>query len=397
MTIIRITQHQQGIEDYLEHGIKKGRTEHREELDVRVPLLGNLSVFQAANAFVKERNKHWKDRYWHITISIPWQYHLIPTGVFREMTQNVLDFYFHLYQRQQLAAYAEIHYPKKQTVLNPVTLKHDQRLPHVHLIVSKLDLWSNNQLRILPYKKAVAQAFQIWLDAIHQFEQPDYRISSSDQTNKLPTPKETAAIIRDYQAWHRKYNQPDLDKQTYKPSFFLNQPVWQNERNIDKKRQAKLRERVSNISSDIGIQQEHDEHRDLLNQDFSTLSALRQRLTDETRVLEQKSAITTLNQHINMTEVLHQAAQQFGLDRSAFQIIRRKDQGQWIELAQDKRTDETFSAMGIAHELLHLPVDEAFSWLQSLCPELDIDITCMLEPVVLHSQENLEWVTKSFV
>ena len=43
--IIKLGGGREGLKDYLEHGRKSGRTQHRNELDERVPLFGNLTLF----------------------------------------------------------------------------------------------------------------------------------------------------------------------------------------------------------------------------------------------------------------------------------------------------------------------------------------------------------------
>lgn len=365
MAIIRISQHKTGIENYLENGKKRGRSLHRNELDVRVPLLGDLNAFKATNDYV-QNNKKWNANYWHITISLPWKYHKVPQGVLREITHEVLDFYFHLYKRDQVAAYAEIHYPKQQTTKNKKTEKQTQRLPHVHLVVSKIDLWSGNQLRILPYKKEVAQAFQIWLDDNHSFDS-HYK---SNETGEplLPSPKEAGLIVEQYKHWHRQYNQPNLDKQTYAPKIFLKRPDWLQIREQDENQKSRIREVMSGSDLALKIWRYNFAQEVPSNVIYSSVQALKRRLVDMDMLNEYKLVIEFFNKCVSLECVLDEAQVEFGLDRNAFKIIRIKG----IEVAQDKRTGQSYSSVGIAHEQLNMSVIRSLEWLKKISPEVDM-------------------------
>jgi len=382
MTIIRISQHKRGVESYLEHGVKKGRVEHRDELDIRVPIFGNLAVFQNTNDYVQS-NKNWQHNYWHITISIPWKYHQISTKEFTNMTQEVLGFYFHLYDKRQLAAYAEIHFPKKQTSIDPITLKTVQRLPHVHLIVSKQDLWSDNQLRILPYKKQVAQAFQVWLDDKHGFEShyKQFRQCAADESKavmnyEILTVEQAISIIDTYKNWHRQYNQPEGAKQAYKPSAFLNNPCWKSYRDANKGLKRKLSKSVQQMKQnqlfEEGLCNTH------LSSEYSVLQVLKQRLVNEVVLSEHENLIITTNKQVEMYKLLKQATQQFALERACFTVILDKKPQQVI----DKRTGESFNAITFVQVHLHMSVFEALKWLQAFRSKPNKEIFEVPEPIM---------------
>jgi len=381
MTIIRISQHKKGVESYLERGVKKGRAEHRDELDIRVPIFGNLAVFQNTNDYV-QANKNWQHNYWHITISIPWKYHQISTREFTEMTQEVLGFYFHLYDKKQLAAYAEIHYTKKQTSIDKITLKTVQRLPHVHLIVSKQDLWSDNQLRILPYKKQVAQAFQFWLDEKHNFEshykQPKQCTIDEDKAvmDEILTVEHARSIIEAYKNWHREFNQPNVAKQSYKLSAFLNNPSWKLYRYANDSLKRKLLKSAQQMrQNQLFEQRQCSKH---LGSKYSALQVLKQRLINEAVLSDHKNLILATNKQVEVYKLLKQATQEFALERACFTVIFDKRPQRII----DKRTGASFNAITFAQVHLHMSVFEALKWLQAFRSRPNKEIFEVPEPIM---------------
>ena len=48
--IVEISSGKGGFKLYLEHGQKKGRDQHRDQLDQRIALAGDLDVFQVATS-----------------------------------------------------------------------------------------------------------------------------------------------------------------------------------------------------------------------------------------------------------------------------------------------------------------------------------------------------------
>ena len=54
-----------GLKEYLEHGKKRGRELHRDQLDQRVPLAGDLTVFEMATEAHEGAGHH----YDHVTLS----------------------------------------------------------------------------------------------------------------------------------------------------------------------------------------------------------------------------------------------------------------------------------------------------------------------------------------
>jgi len=360
MTIIRISQHSSGIEDYLENGIKQGREERRDELDVRVPIIGNLDILQNTNNYAR-KHKNWKSNYWHITISMPWKYHLTSDSTNRAITLDVIDYYFHLYDKKQLAVYAEIHKPKQQRAIDPITLEKKQRLPHIHLIVSKLDLWSNNQLRILPYKKHVAESFQIWLDDKYNMESHYLRMQEAGKAgsidNAIPTVAEAEIAIFNYKNWHGSYNARKPNKQLYAPVKFMKIANWKKFAKPDEQTLKQLRQISNTLTNTHWIN--HQLPPLLLQSSDTAIQALRKRLIDMRTKKEHKDVINKIIRQYNVRSILTFAANQYGLDRKSFsyETINK------INYAKDHRTGHLFNAVELAYKHLNMTVFESIAWL----------------------------------
>ncbi|HEY8034710.1 MAG TPA: hypothetical protein VIF37_03875 [Methylobacter sp.] len=352
MTIIRITEHTEGVEDYLVHGAKKGRSQHRNELDLRVPIYGSLSVLEATNCYV-HKNKDWKHNYWHITISPAWLHHDMRPYELRQMIIRTLECYFHLYTRERLAAYAEIHYPKQQSAIDPETQEVKQRLPHVHLVISKLDLWSNNQLRILPYKKSVAEAFQIWLNHQHP-------ASNCMQYNVVA--QQALQIVRNYQTWHRQCNMIDLDITPYCPHMLLHSPTWQPYVQPD----AESEKIFKRLNSKLPGQSEQSIS---THSNFDALQGFRQWLNDVAVWYAEYQTQALLNQRVSMSTILSAAVDKFGLMRNHYQVVIHTNTHE--EMAIDTRTNKTYIAVYFAYDILHMSMPETIKWLKQLDPAFD--------------------------
>ena len=363
MTIIRITERVTGIEDYLTNGIKKGRSLHREELDKRVPIYGDMEVFKFANSYV-QKHKDWKYNYWHITISPAWLEHDISPYTLREMVVETLGYYFHLYSRQRLAAYAEIHYPRYQSAIDPGSQEIKQRLPHVHLVVSKMDLWGDNQLRILPYKKQVAEAFQFLNNHQHLTNGMKYD----------PAVKQSQQIVKDYKIWHREHNEVDLESVPYAPHFFLQSPTWQPyiKPDADNERIFKRMNIAALPSQPITTKLK-----------FDALQGFRAWLDDMATWHAEYKIQELLNHRASMAAILREANDKLGLLSEHYEIVDRSC-GNHAEMVLDTRTERRYTAIYFTYKILHMDMHEAIKWLKQLDHEFDEALAekiCEVEPI----------------
>jgi len=352
MTIIRIRQLKSGIEDYLENGSKKGRKQHRDELDKRVAIYGDLTVFKQANQYIK-RKKDWKNNYWHFTLSLAFKYHLAPQGVLREMVMEILEFYFTGYDKKQLVAYAEIHYPKIQT-----NEKGMQRLPHVHLVVSKLDLWSSNQVRGLLYKEEVAKAFQLWIDDNHRFD--SYSESSEDSLSI----DEAEQIMVKHQQFHLKYNKHE------KNEFEPDKAIISKSLNVDKEGEN-TQKKLNALHSDFLLYQKKQQKIRRANKLYLATQSLKMRLKNAVACVDSIAEIEQCINSSDVEETIKFAEKEFKLNPAFFFIVEKGSK----KLAKDIRTGQTFNSFGIVHEHLNQDIRETIKVLKRVGAEREIHVS----------------------
>lgn len=146
--IVEIGGSEGGFKKYLETGQKVGRSLHRNQLDQRIPLHGDLDVFEHVTSSYKTKGK----RYDHVTLSFS-EHH-----VSDEMLQIAIsEFRNHIFaawpenERHRIAFYAEAHRPKILSYLNAETGERVQRFTHVHIGIGKRDLLTGRYVDILGY------------------------------------------------------------------------------------------------------------------------------------------------------------------------------------------------------------------------------------------------------
>jgi hypothetical protein len=181
--LIRITKNAEGIEHYLETGHKRGRELARDELDRRVHLGGNLDAFSSAVQYTQSHKK-WSDHYHHITASFALEDNDVDDETLRKITDDLLDYYYCDYDKSNLVYACEAHRPLMQSEVNKSTGEINQRLLHLHLAVSMLDVTTDNQLRMIPYCHEADKAFQSSLAAKYGLIDPADRRREVAQTRK---------------------------------------------------------------------------------------------------------------------------------------------------------------------------------------------------------------------
>jgi hypothetical protein len=157
--LIRVTRRSSGLDYYLETGRKKGRELSRDELDQRVHLAGDLNTFSRAVAFTN-RNKDWKEHYFHITAGFAIENNELSDETLRAINRDFLEYYFCDYDIDDLILTAEAHRPKFQSEVDKTTGEINQRLLHFHIGVSMLDINTGNQVRMIPFNLEADKAFQ---------------------------------------------------------------------------------------------------------------------------------------------------------------------------------------------------------------------------------------------
>jgi len=181
--LIRITKNVSGIEHYLETGKKAGRDKSRDELDKRVYLSGDMHAFSEAVKYT-QKNKKWKDNYFHLTASFAIENNDLDDETLRRITDDLLDYYFCDYDKNDLIYECEAHRPIIQSDVDKTTGELHQRVMHFHLGFSMLDVTTNNQIRMIPFKLESDRAFQSFLAEKYDLVDPADKKRKLQQTKK---------------------------------------------------------------------------------------------------------------------------------------------------------------------------------------------------------------------
>lgn len=164
-----------GLKEYLEHGQKAGRDYHRNELDQRVPLFGDLAVFELATNTYQGDGK----KYDHFTLGFS------ENNVTDEMLQLAVDEFrdhafaaYSVEERHRIPFYAEAHRPRILSYINKETSKDEVRLIHIHIGIGKHDLVDGSFLEPMGFlgersdNLKYLDAFQESFNSRHGFKSP---------------------------------------------------------------------------------------------------------------------------------------------------------------------------------------------------------------------------------
>ena len=168
--IIRVRGYNSGFAEYLRTGKKEGSSLHRDELDKRIILHGDLDV---TNNIVNAMPDKGDDRYLHITLSFKEDY------ISKEQLKTVLDEFrtqlFNAYDEDEYAFYAEAHLPKIKSVLNESTGEMEERKPHIHIIIPKVNMCDGSYLSPVgyyPHNERYIEAIQESINTKYGLESP---------------------------------------------------------------------------------------------------------------------------------------------------------------------------------------------------------------------------------
>lgn len=188
-----------GFKDYLENGIKAGRDFHRNELDQRVPLHGDLDVFEVATSLHPGEGVI----YDHITLSFSERH--VSDEMLQIAVNEFLDhalFAWPEEDRNRVPVYAEAHRPKLQSCVNKETGEYIDRFIHIHIGIGRHDLLTGKAIEPLGYlgtrtdNLKYIDAWQEAFNAKHGF--------SSPKDNPRITPENAIDVIARYTG-----NKPD--------------------------------------------------------------------------------------------------------------------------------------------------------------------------------------------
>lgn len=140
--LARVSSGKTGIVEYLVDGIKSGRELSRDELDLRVCIDGNLELTEEIiNQYNETKDS---DAYLHITLSFGERD--IERDVILKAYNDYKSYLMNAYSSDEYNVYAEIHYPKVKSYIDKNTGESVERFPHVHMVIPKTNLMTNNVL-----------------------------------------------------------------------------------------------------------------------------------------------------------------------------------------------------------------------------------------------------------
>jgi len=164
-----------GLKEYLEHGQKAGRDFHRNELDQRVPLLGDLAVFEMATNIYQGDGK----KYDHFTLGF--SENNVSDEMLLRAVDEFMDHAFSAYskeERHRIPLYAEAHRPRILSYTDKETSKDVERLIHIHIGIGKHDLVDGSFLEPMGFlgersdNRKYIDAFQESFNSRHGFKSP---------------------------------------------------------------------------------------------------------------------------------------------------------------------------------------------------------------------------------
>lgn len=178
--LVRVTSGADGIKEYLEEGRKKGREFHRELIDERITLDGDIDLMDSVIESMETLDPD-ASRYLHITLGFAEEFthgHAGHGQINQAIIQAVQDrFKAHLmaaYDQSEFVWYSEAHIPKVSHDINATTGAYEERRPHIHIVIPMLNLMDGKYLNPLGFGKANIK----YLDAIQEQINAEFGLKS---------------------------------------------------------------------------------------------------------------------------------------------------------------------------------------------------------------------------
>jgi hypothetical protein len=191
--IVEISSGKGGFKLYLEHGQKKGREQHRDQLDQRIALAGDLDVFEVATSASGGDGF----KYDHITLSFS-EDHVsdevlqLAVAAFREHALAAWP----QEDRHRIAFYAEAHRPRITSYTNSETGAEVVRLTHIHIGLGKHDLLTGKSIAPLGFLGHPSDNLK-YMDAWQESFNARHGLSSPKDNPKI-APEDAVDILARY-------------------------------------------------------------------------------------------------------------------------------------------------------------------------------------------------------
>ncbi|HHH1744156.1 TPA: LPD7 domain-containing protein [Yersinia enterocolitica] len=176
-----------GIKEYLENGLKSSNTIHRDILDKRIVLEGELDV---TDKIIKSIDNS-GERYSHYTLSF--KEDTVTPEILQEVTEQFKKFLLHAYTEDEFDFYAEAHLPKVKSYIDKKTGNTILRKPHIHVVVPKVNVLSGEYINPLGFYKHN----QKYIEALQETLNIDINLESP-KDNKRNYLNDVSEIISRY-------------------------------------------------------------------------------------------------------------------------------------------------------------------------------------------------------
>ncbi|MET3109097.1 hypothetical protein AAKU58_003946 [Oxalobacteraceae bacterium GrIS 1.18] len=146
--IITLGSGRGGLKDYLENGQKQGRDLHRDELDERIILDGDLAVFETVTSTHSGEGV----AYDHITLS--WSENYVSNEMLHLAVEKWKEHALAAWpeaDRDRIPFYAEAHRPRILSYKNHLTGEEESRCTHIHIALGRHDLLTGESISVLGY------------------------------------------------------------------------------------------------------------------------------------------------------------------------------------------------------------------------------------------------------
>ncbi|MDA0134713.1 relaxase [Vibrio harveyi] len=169
--LVRVRSGKDGIAEYLRDGMKSDREMHRDQLDKRICIDGDLSI---TDTIIKTMAKTDKlENYFHVTLSFAEKD--IGEQVIRNVYEQFKTELMAAYVSEEFNIYAEVHVPKIKSYEDKSTGEVVERFPHVHVVLPKKNLLDDKNLNPFGFYKShesYIQAIQEKINYKHNLVSP---------------------------------------------------------------------------------------------------------------------------------------------------------------------------------------------------------------------------------
>lgn len=168
--LIRVRGYNSGFREYFRTGKKADNHLHRDDLDKRIILYGDIDITHDVVEMIPDSGS---DRYLHI--AVPFKEDYISEEGLHKLIGELKTLLMHGYNDEEYCFYAEAHIPKIKRVLNESTGALESRRPHIHIVIPKVNLLDGSYLNPFGYyqlNEKYIEAIQEVLNHKYGFESP---------------------------------------------------------------------------------------------------------------------------------------------------------------------------------------------------------------------------------